>query len=67
MDRDFMRAGEPLFDWEKVVIEKRRRMIVKQPAFEDRTGAAVPTLEDKAANQGLFGWFRGLLDRPEGK
>ena len=62
-----MREGEPLFDWEKVVIEKRRNMIAKHPAFEDRTEEEAPALENEAPNQGLLGWCRALLGRREGE
>ena len=67
MDRDFMREGEPLFDWEKVVIEKRRKMITKQPAFDDQIEEEVRSLKNMAANRGLIDWFRDLLDKREGK
>ncbi len=44
--RDFMQEGEPLFDWEKVVIEKRQNLRMSQPAFEDTLEAVLPTLDE---------------------
>jgi hypothetical protein len=62
-----MREGEPLFDWEKIVIEKRRNMIAEQPSFEDDKKDVPPAPpESRLERPRPVGRFQNLFHKRDG-
>jgi hypothetical protein len=64
VDKDFMREGEPLFDWEKVVIEKRQDTIPDLPeATESPQDAPAALPKAPPESRGVLGLFQGLFQK----
>ncbi len=46
-----MREAEPLFEWEPILVENRRRTVWEQPKLEDQFQATLGSLPEEAPRE----------------